>query len=100
MAAVAATLAPDAAVRNALQTIATEEAAHAILSFRIVAWALRVGGPEVNAAVQAAFTGACLPLNLAELALRTQIDISSLREAAQRGISEVLEPARARLLSA
>jgi hypothetical protein len=100
VAAIAATLASDTGVRNALQTIATEEAAHAVLSFRIVAWALRVGGPEVRAAVQAAFTGACLPLNLAELALRTQIDISSLREAAHVGISEVLDPACARLLSA
>jgi hypothetical protein len=100
VAAAAAALAPDGAVRDALKTIAAEEATHAVLSFRIVAWALRVGGPEVVAAVRAALTGATLPLDLAELALRTQVDTSSLREAAQRGLSEVLEPARARLLSA
>ena len=99
LAAIAASLAPDSDVRDALKTIAADEATHAVLSFRIVAWALRVGGPEVDAAVRAAFTGARLPLDLADLALRTQVDLSSLREAAQRGISEVLEPARARLLS-
>jgi hypothetical protein len=100
LAAVAATLAPDGDVRAALRAIAAEEATHAVLSFRVVAWALRVGGPEVDAAVRAALTGARLPLDLAELALRTQVDLSTLREAAQRGLSEVLEPARAHLLSA
>lgn len=99
LAAVAAAAAPEPDVRAALGAIAEEESAHAVLSFRIVAWALRVGGPDVRAAVETAFAEPHLEVNLGELALRTGVDRASLAEAAGRALREVLEPARDHLLS-
>jgi hypothetical protein len=49
----------DPAVRAALARIATDEARHAELAFRTIAWALHAGGSDVRAAVRAAFDGAC-----------------------------------------
>jgi hypothetical protein len=45
-------------VRSALETIAADEARHAELAWRTVAWALEVGGPEVHAACKRAFAEA------------------------------------------
>jgi hypothetical protein len=47
--------AEDPAVRAALAIIADDEARHAELAWRTVAWALRTGGAEVRAAVSAVF---------------------------------------------
>lgn len=100
VAQVAADLAPEPDVRAALQRIAAEEATHAVLSFRIVAWALRVGGAGVAAAVQAAFEAPCPRLDLAELALRSNVDVAELRRAAEQGLVAVIRPAAQRLLAA
>jgi hypothetical protein len=95
-----AAIAPEADVRAVLTTIAAEEAQHAVLSFRILAWALQTGGRRVRAAVSTALAEpAPLRLALGELALRSGVEVSALRAAAERGVRDVLEPARERLLS-
>lgn len=50
----AATARPES-LRRALARIAEDEGRHAALAWRFVAWARQVGGPEVGAAVDAAF---------------------------------------------
>jgi hypothetical protein len=50
--------ATDPAVRAALAEIADDEARHAELSWRTVAWAIQTGGDEVRAAVERALVGA------------------------------------------
>ncbi len=100
VAAVAAELAPEPDVRAELQLIAGEEAAHAVLSFRIVAWALRVGGQDVAAAVHAAFAAPCPRLDLEELALRSNVAVAELERAAETGVAEIIRPAAQRLLAA
>jgi hypothetical protein len=100
LASVAAELAPEPEVKAALGAIAAEEAAHAVLSYRIVAWALRAGGADVRAAVKAAFAAPWPRLDVDELAVRANVDVSLLRRAADAGVAEVLVPAQARLLAA
>lgn len=100
VAQVAADLAPEPDVRAALQRIAAEEATHAVLSFRIVAWALQVGGSAIEAAVQSAFEAPCPRLDLEELALRSNVDVAELQRAAEQGLVEVIRPAAQRLLAA
>jgi len=100
LAAVAAELAPEPEIRAELAAIAAEEAEHAVLSFRIVSWALRAGGSAVQAAVRAAFAAPWPKPDLAELALRANVDEALLGKAAVDGIEHVLEPARDRLLAA
>lgn len=51
-------VATDPAVRGVLAAIADEEAEHAALAYRVVAWALAVGGAPVRLAVRAAFQAA------------------------------------------
>ncbi len=100
LATVAAELAPEPEVRAELSAIAAEESEHAVLSFRIVAWALAVGGTEVLTAVRAAFAAPWPNVDVTELALRANVDEALLRQAAAEGVAEVLEPARDRLLAA
>ena len=100
VAQVAAVRAPEAEVRAALSGIAAEEATHAVLSFRVVAWALRVGGAPVAAAVHAAFSQPCPRLDLEELALRANVDLAELERAVEQGMAEVIRPAAQRLLAA
>lgn len=97
---VAAELAPEAAVRAALLSMAEEEARHAVLSFRIVAWALRTGGATVRASIRAAFAAPWPRVDVAELGLRSNVDVERLSIAAEQGIHDVLAPAAARLLAA
>ena len=100
VASVAAERAPEPDIRAALRRIAAEEATHAVLSFRIVAWALRVGGDAVAAAVQAAFREPCPRLDLEELALRSNVALAELEAAAEAGVVDVIRPAAQRLLAA
>ena len=83
-----------------LGTIAREEAVHAVLSFRIVAWALQVGGADVRAAVHAALAEPWPELDTAELALRAGVSPAVVAEAAERAVAEVLMPAATQLLAA
>ena len=96
----AARLAPETAVRESLAAIAAEEATHAVLSFRIAAWALAAGGASVRAAVRAELEKPCPRLDVTELALRAGVETSALQAAADAGVTEVLEPAVRRLLAA
>lgn len=96
----AAELAVEPEVKAALSTLAVEEAQHAVLSFRIVAWALRAGGAEVEAAVRAAFAAPWPRPDLAELALRANVDVALLEKARDEGVRDVLEPARGLLFAA
>ena len=96
---VAAELAPEPDVQSALRRIAREEAAHAVLSFRVVAWALHVGGDAVRSAVCAAFAAPWPKVDVEELALRANVDVALLHAAAQQGVVEVIRPAAAQLLA-
>jgi hypothetical protein len=100
LAAVAAKLCPEPEVRAELAGIAAEEEEHAVLSFRIVAWALAAGGAEVRAAVRRAFAEPWPRADVTELALRANVDEAVLRRAVAEGVTDVLEPARDRLLAA
>ena len=97
---VAAEHAPEPAVRAALLRMAEEEARHAVLSFRIVAWALRGGDAAVIASVHAAFAAPWPRIDVQELSLRCNVDVQCLEAAAEQGITEVLSPAAARLMAA
>jgi hypothetical protein len=96
----AAELTPEPDVQAALRSIAREEATHAVLSFRIVAWALRIGGAAVKSAVHAAFADPWPRLDVEELALRANVDVARLRVACEQGVAEVIRPAAAVLLAA
>lgn len=96
----AAMLAPDPAVRRALDSIARDEARHAVLSYRIAAWAIRTGGPAVRAAVRDSLRSPWPRLDVRELSLRAGVDISLLSAAAHSGVEDVLEPAVLQLLAA
>ncbi len=90
------------AVRDALSIVAADEARHAELAWRTVAWAVAFGGPEVRRAVRAAFDEALatppspesIPGDLtAALAAHGRLDGAALRRAFERGIAEVIRPA-------
>jgi hypothetical protein len=100
LAAAVAALAPEPDVRRVLEAIASEEAEHAVLSFRIVAWALQTGGERARAAVKQAFAEPWPEPELEELALRANVDLRALQAASAQGISDVLSPATAALLAA
>ena len=100
LAAAAAALATEPAVKAVLEGIAAEEARHAVLSYRVVSWALRAGGEAVRAAVREAFATPWPEPDIEELALRANVDVAALRRAAAEGVSGVLEPATAALLAA
>lgn len=100
LAAAAAALATEPAVKAVLESIAAEEARHAVLSYRVVLWAVRTGGEAVRAAVREAFAAPWPEPHVEELALRANVDARALRRAAAEGVSAVLEPATAALLAA
>jgi len=62
--------AEDPAVRAALESIAKDEAEHAELAWRVVAWAMRLGGAPVQRAVAAVFDELDEQPNMADVALR------------------------------
>jgi hypothetical protein len=99
--------ATDPAVREALAAIADDEARHAELAFRAVAWALAAGGAEVRAAVAAAFEDAARRLPEAgdpgedptgALAAHGRLDAVAGRAAAARALCEVVLPCARALL--
>lgn len=100
-ACVTQTVAPLAAqdVRAVLVRLADEEATHAVLSFRIVSWALQVGGRAVREAVQAALAEPWPTLDTRELAVRAGVSLESVNAAARAATVRVLEPATRALLS-
>jgi hypothetical protein len=86
------------AVRSALETIAADEARHAELAWRTVAWALEVGGLEVRAACERAFAEALErePEIVAAAPIATnleahgRLDAVTLRAVARSAMTEVV----------
>lgn len=96
----AAAVATDPEVRATLSRIAADEARHAALSWKIVAWALSVGGAPVRAAVQQAFAA---PFPVAGIGGAGLEDCGVLSPAAQataidEGVAAVVAPAMQALL--
>jgi hypothetical protein len=101
--------ATDPAVRAALEEIAEDEARHAELAWKTVAWALEQGGEEVRLAVievmreAARYTpeaGDVLApgARAALLAAHGRLDPAAARAASERALDEVVRPCAARLL--
>jgi len=98
--------AEDPAVRSVLALIAEEEARHAELAWRTVAWAVRAGGAGVRAAVEEVFAGigrgdvqAFDSGHDARLAAHGRLGDAARSEAAARAIEEVVRPAARALLA-
>ena len=104
--------ATDPAVRAALEAIAEDEARHAELAWRTVAWAARAGGDGVRCALADAFaraiegartteiTGVELDAReAARLEAHGRIGSSDLRRVAARALDEIVAPAARALLS-
>jgi len=101
--------ATDPAVRRVLAQIAADEATHAALSFRAVAWALRAGGEPAREAVAAVFEEAARegvaaggvaadPRGI--LAAHDRLHVEATRAAAARALAEVVLPSGRALLGA
>jgi hypothetical protein len=99
--------ATDPAVRAVLARIADDEARHAELAWRFVAWALENGGAPVRRAVERAFASApCAPhpsrrplaADAAALAAHGRLDASATRDVIARAIADVVKPCAESLL--
>ena len=98
--------AEDVAARAALAVIAEDEARHAELAFRAVAWAIQVGGERVRAAVTVAASQAHLaapessPISdeRAPLTTHGQLGKRETRAAVARALREVIAPSARALL--
>jgi hypothetical protein len=99
-------LAQDPAVRAALARITEDEARHAELAWRFVAWALAQGDARVFAAVAQAFAEpAALPdggpdaLFAEVMEAHGRLDAASLRATLTRALDDVVRPCAASLLA-
>jgi hypothetical protein len=97
-------VAEDPAVRVALSVIVEDEARHAELAWRFVAWAIAEGGEPVRAAVAAAFADpAIVPAGDApmppEVMAHGRVSAASLRAAFARAIEDVVLPCARNLLA-
>jgi len=100
--------ATDPAVRGVLSVIAEDEARHAELAWRVVAWAITVGGGEVRRAVAEAFAEALLGQGelAAEASIAQEEGLEAhgrlsgpvLRATLARAMDEVVRPAVVALL--
>lgn len=97
LAAEEAAISDDPAVRDVLAQVASDEARHAELAVRAVAWALRTGGEDVRAAVAEAFE-AVLSGNAKVPVAPGRLPTSVLEQVARRGVAEVLAPCAKGLL--
>jgi hypothetical protein len=94
-------------LRQALERVARDEAAHAALAFRFVSWAVEVGGPVARDAAREAFTRAVArarnePLleGVEEQALRDhgRLPAAERRTLRLATLERVIEPAARELL--
>src|SRR5262249_51445943 len=98
--------AADPAVREVLTAIANDEARHAELAWRTVAWALATGDDEVHTAGCDAFAHAAEALRWKEdrpqpeLLEHGRLDAPTLRDVLSRGLHEVVLPCARALLAA
>jgi hypothetical protein len=95
----AALVESDPVVAAALAEIAADESRHAALSWRIVAWAMRVGGADVRDAVRAAFAERVVLAPEADGPLAA-LGVDGARRSAQSALDEVIQPAMDVLLAA
>ncbi len=99
----AAQEARDPALRALLARLASDEERHAVLSWRVVAWAVQRGGAEVRQAVVDAlrepvrFGG---PVESEELADQGILGPRAMRRVAEEGLRRVVAPAATALLAA
>lgn len=100
LARVAAERSPDPEARRAFELIAEDEARHALLSWRIVAWAVRAGGPDARDAVRAALLAPAPFFDLEALALRSGVSPTAFAAALPAALDEVVRPAARALLAA
>jgi hypothetical protein len=100
--------AKDPAVRAALEEIAEDEAGHALLAWKTVAWAVRVGGAPVRAAVERVLLGALPPKvapprasaeTSAKLEAHGQLDAFTRASTVADAIANVVVPAARELLA-
>lgn len=101
--------AADPAVRAALEVIAADEARHAALAWRVVAWAVEAGGERVRAAAASAFEAAmdgacevapaCDPGSGDVLAAHGRLTAAASRAVRVRTIAEIVRPCAAALLA-
>jgi hypothetical protein len=98
--------AEDPAVRSVLAAIAADEARHAELAWRTVAWAVRVGDARVRAAVEEVFAGlsrgdavAMEADEDAQLAAHGRLGDKARCAVAAQVIDEVVRPAAQLLLA-
>jgi hypothetical protein len=98
--------AEDPAARAALTVIAADEAEHAAMAWRLVAWAYRAGGAEVQEAIAAAFAA---PVDAAEEALPAGVDErvyrahgrplpGDVRAVMEAALADVIRPSAAALM--
>ncbi|WP_170229004.1 ferritin-like domain-containing protein [Polyangium fumosum] len=101
--------ATDPAVKAALVSIAEDEATHAELAWRTLAWALDAGGPEVARTLEKAFTMAICPESEDLVALGADPDklaahgclsAAEKRDVMRRAMADVVLPAARTLLRA
>jgi hypothetical protein len=101
-------VASDPIVREALERIAADEARHAEIAFRFVAWALAVGGADVKQAVSRAFEQALAsPVDSASAPLDTvdaaawrrfgRLTPAERRDVARAALRDVIRPCAERL---
>ncbi len=100
VAAVAAGACEDADLAALLASIADDEARHAVLSWRVVAWAMSVGGEEVRRAVYDALVAPVDRMDTSSIALRSGIDEAWFERVIVSGVDEVLSPAAQALWAA
>lgn len=99
--------ATDPAVRAALGVIARDEASHAELAWKLVAWALRTGDADVARAIEDAFAAALSsPPALRDdevgdprTAEHGQLSGAARRELAEQALAEVIRPCARALLA-
>lgn len=100
VAAVASRACKDSDLAALLGDIADDEARHAVLSWRVVAWAMSVGGDEVRQAVYDALVAPIEPMDVRSIALRSGLDESFFEDVLRAGVGEVLTPAAQALWAA
>lgn len=100
LARAAAERADDPAICAIFATIAADEERHAVLSWRIVAWAWRTGDADVRAAVGAAFRAPAPGFDVAELARRTGASAQAFAEVVDGALADVVRPAARGVLAA
>jgi len=90
----------DPEVQKTLDVLANDETRHAALAYRIVKWALTVGGSEVREAVVEALARPLPHFDTDELATRTGVPAQDLSDLHSEGLRRVVEPALGALLAA